>query len=83
MTTPHDLPPHHESDADHSVKNYAEAYALAAIAPYKEENDKLRELLQQARSIVELAATIKLNDGTYFDKDCACTLFIAALKDQP
>ena len=30
----HDLPPHHEPDADFSVKNYAEAYALAAIAPY-------------------------------------------------
>jgi hypothetical protein len=47
------------------------------------ENAKLLELLEQARTIVERAATIKMNDGTYFDKDCACTLLLAALGEKP
>jgi len=91
-----------------------EAYANAAIAPYKSEierlkallqasmpsvariaelqkaeaeRDKLRALLREAREVLFRAGSAKLNDGTYFDKDCAVSLLLpridAALGEKP
>jgi hypothetical protein len=58
-----------------------QAARAAPAQPSKEWLDEAMRLLLSARSIVERVAIIKLPDGTYFDKDCACTLFLAALRE--
>jgi hypothetical protein len=53
--------------------------AADRIEQLERDNAALREVLTSGREIIERAGTAQLADGTYFDKDCACTLWLAKI----
>jgi len=40
------------------------------------ERDSLKALLKEARAVLERAGSMKMADGTYFDKDCSVSLLV-------
>jgi hypothetical protein len=51
--------------------------AVANAAPPAD--DEAVRLLREARLLIARAGAAKLSDGTYFDKNCACTMLYAAI----